>query len=30
VSGDSILVTEGTLTYVALDDDGRPRPVDSA
>ncbi len=24
---DEILVTEGTFTYVAIDDEGRPRPV---
>ena len=26
-SHDAVLVTEGMFTYVALDDDGRPRPV---
>ena len=27
-SDETIKVTEGTFTYVALDEDGRPRPVD--
>lgn len=29
-SGDERLVTEGTFTYVAIDDHGKPRPVESA
>lgn len=28
-SGESYQVTEGTFVYVALDDQGRPRPVDA-
>ena len=27
ISGESIKVTEGTFVYVALDENGRPRPV---
>lgn len=26
--GEKVKVTQGTLTFVALDDEGRPRPVD--
>ncbi len=29
LSDELITVTEGLFTYVALDDDGRPRPVDA-
>ena len=29
LSDELITVTEGIFTYVALDDDGRPRPVDA-
>ena len=28
VIGDREKVTEGTFTFVAIDEDGRPRPVD--
>jgi acyl-CoA thioesterase YciA len=29
MSGEEIQVTEGTFVYVAIDDSGRPRPVDA-
>jgi acyl-CoA thioesterase YciA len=27
--GEEVKVTEGTFIYVAIDDEGRPRPVDA-
>jgi len=29
LSGEEVRVTEGTFVYVAIDDQGRPRPVES-